>query len=353
MLEWIGGIGIIVMALAILPFLNIGGMQLFRTESSDKSDKIIPRTKQLSLMITLIYISLTIICSILLYKSGMTLFDAILHGMTTISTGGFSTHNQSIGYFNSFKIEIIIVFFMFICAIPLPLHIKIIKGEIRDTFSDHQVRLFSIILISSIFITTLWLNKNLSLPFLESFRLSLFNVTAILTTTGYASSDYSLWGEFIITLAFVLCIIGGCTGSTSGGIKIFRLQILYKVAQYQILKLIHPHGVYKIKYNNTVLSDPVITSVLSFLILFCVCFIIISLALSFTGLDFITSLSGAAASLTNIGPGLGKIIGPSGNYASISDSAKWILSFGMLLGRLENFYYICNLIKTVLEKLIL
>lgn len=337
MLEWFGGIGIIVMAIAVLPFLRIGGMQLFRTESSDKSDKILPRTKQFSIIIGLIYLSLTIICSASYFLAGMNLFDAVLHAMTTVSTGGFSTKNESIGFFDSFSIEIIAMIFIVICSIPFPIHIKIIRGEMINIFKDNQVSGFFILLIMTILVATYWLIMQFGYDYKTALRLASFNVTAILTTTGFASDNYYLWGDFIITLMFLISVVGGCTGSTTGGIKIFRFQILYYTAKYQIFKLINPHGIYRFQYNKHSVSDGVSAAVMSFFIFFCLCFVIISLLLSFSGLDYITSISGAAAAVANVGPGLGDIIGPAGNYETVNNFAKWVLATGMLIGRLEIF----------------
>ena len=337
LLEWIGGIGIIVMAIAVLPFLKVGGMQLFKTESSDKTHKIMPRVRQLSAAISVIYLCFTIICATLLYFAGMNGFDAILHAMTTVSTGGFSTHDSSIGYFNSFKIELIIMIFIILASIPFPIHIRLLQGKWGDIIKDQQLIGFFTILILAISITSIWLVNYHNLDISKSLRLAAFNVTAIISTAGFASTDYSLWGSSILTFLFLISVIGGCTGSTTGGIKIFRLQVLYKTAKSQIFHLIQPHGIYKVQYNGHSVSDHVKSAVMGFFLMFCFCFFIIAVLLSFSGLDFITSLSGAAATMANLGPGLGEIIGPAGNYNSLSAFTKWVLSFGMLTGRLEIF----------------
>ena len=337
LLEWIGGIGIIVMAIAILPFLRIGGMQLFKTESSDKAHKIMPRVRQLALTISAIYVFFTVICAISLYIAGMSVFDAILHAMTSVSTGGFSTHDLSIAYFNSQTIEMIIMIFILLGAIPFPVHIKLFQGRWRSIHNDEQLYFFFTILFVLITVTILWLMISFAMSFDHAFRIASFNVVAIITTAGFASTDYSLWGDPIVTLLFLVSVVGGCTGSTSGGIKIFRLQILYATAKYQIARLIQPHAIYKIQYNGRTIQDNVSTAVMSFFLIFCFCFFTIAILLSFTGLDFITSLSGAAATIANLGPGLGDIIGPAGNYGGVSDFAKWVIIVGMLIGRLEIF----------------
>jgi trk system potassium uptake protein TrkH len=337
LLEWVGGIGIIVMAIAVLPFLKVGGMQLFKTESSDKTHKIMPRVRQLSAAIFLIYLAFTVICAILLHYAGMNVFDAVLHAMTTVSTGGFSTYNESIGYFNSWKIEVIIIIFIILASIPFPIHIRLFQGKISNIIKDQQLIGFFTILILSISITIFWLVSKLNIDFVEALRLAAFNVTAIISTAGFASTDYNLWGSSILTFLFLISVIGGCTGSTTGGIKVFRLQVLYKTAKSQIFHLIQPHGIYKVQYNGHSVSPNVASAVMGFFLMFCFCFFILAIFLSLSGLDFITSLSGAAATMANLGPGLGEIIGPAGNYNSLNDLTKWVLSFGMLTGRLEIF----------------
>ena len=289
LLEWVGGIGIIVMAIAVLPFLKVG-MQLFKTESSDKTHKIMPRVRQLSAAIFLIYLLFTIICACCLYYAGMSGFDAILHAMTTVSTGGFSTHNESIGYFNSWQIELIIIIFIILASIPFPIHIRLLQGKISNIVKDQQLIGFFTILLLSILITILWLINNLNIDFISALRLAAFNVTAIISTAGFASTDYNLWGSSILTFLFLISVIGGCTGSTTGGIKIFRLQVLYKTAKSQIFHLIQPHGIYKVQYNGHSVSANVTSAVMGFFLMFCFCFFILAIFLSLSGLDFITSL---------------------------------------------------------------
>lgn len=336
-LQWLGGIGIIVVAIAVLPMLKIGGMQLFRTESSDKSDKILPRAKQISGAIAIIYIILTMICAFFLWLAGMGTFDAICHAMTTIATAGFSTHDSSIGYFDNVMIEVVIAAFMLISAIPYVLYIKLVRGQPASLWNDAQVRwmlsLWAIVLIS----VTSWLYFNAGYSFADAARYAGFNVTAILTTTGFTSHDYSMWVGFPFTLIFFISIIGGCTGSTTGGMKIFRFQMLYETAKAQLHQLVQPHGVFKPHFNERPAPEGVTSSVMSFFILFAFCFSILAVLLAFTGLDYVTSMSAAASALANLGPGLGDIIGPAGTYEPIPDFAKWVLSVAMLVGRLELF----------------
>jgi trk system potassium uptake protein TrkH len=336
-LEWVGGIGIIVMAIAVLPLLRIGGMQLFRTESSDKNDKILPRARQMSLAISKIYLCFTLICAVSYYVAGMSFFDATLHAMTTVSTGGFSTHDSSIGFYNSQTIELVAIFFMILGALPFLIYIKMLRGDIKSLFTDNQIIFFFSMLMAFILLSIYWLVEHKAFDLAGAIRLASFNIVSIMTTTGFASANYNVWGEFMLILFFMLTVVGGCTGSTTGGIKIFRFQILYIIAKYQIFKLVQPHGIYRIQYNKHIVSETVSSAVLSFFILFCLCFFVITMLLAISGLDFTTSLSAAAASLANVGPGLGDIIGPTGNYGSINDFSKWVLALAMLVGRLEIF----------------
>ncbi|MCH2037099.1 MAG: TrkH family potassium uptake protein [Rickettsiales bacterium] len=337
LLQWLGGIGIIVIALAVLPMLKIGGMQLFRTESSDKTDKILPRATQISGAIGGIYVFATVVCMICLMLVDVSVFDAFCHALTTVSTGGFSTHDLSIGYYNSLRVEVIVAIFMIISSLPFILYIKLLNNSKNMLCIDQQVQFFVILLILSIFTVALWLYHNDKYDWWEALRHSFFNITSILTTGGFASTDYGAWGQAMITFIFMLGVVGGCTGSTSGGIKIFRFIILYNTAKVQISKLIQPHGIFSVSFNDRPIPEAVKLSVMSFFILFAFCFLVLSVLLSFTGMDFITSMSASGSALANLGPGLGDVIGPSGNYSSLPDVAKWLLMFGMLLGRLELF----------------
>lgn len=334
-LQWLGGIGIIVMAIAVLPMLKIGGMQLFRTESSDKSHKILPRATQLSGAISGTYVLLTVICMICLWSAGMTEFDALCHALTTVAIGGFSTHNESIGYYDSALIEMIIGCFLFLSALPFVLYIQLMRGKRVSFWGDAQVQLFVVLLLLSITAMTFWLHYAHDKPMLEALRYASFNTTSVMTTAGFASADYYSWGGFAITFLFLLSVVGGCTGSTTGGIKIFRFHILKQTAKIQIQRLIQPHGVFPSNYNGKPINEHVKSSVMSFFILFAFCFIILTILLSVVGLDFITSMSASASVLANLGPGMGDTIGPSGTYAPIPDIAKWFLTAGMLIGRLE------------------
>jgi len=337
-LQWLGGIGIIVMAITMLPLLNIGGMQLFRVESSDTTEKILPRTREVTLIISLIYLVLTFVCGIAYWLIGMNIFDSIAHSMTTIATGGFSTYSSSIGYFQNPKIEIISIIFIILGSIPFIAYLKFVKGDKKIFLKDNQIKGLVYILIISILLMFLYLMlSNKEHSFLENLRISTFNVVSILSGTGYVTSDFSMWGKFPLIFFLFLMFIGGCAGSTTCGIKIFRFQILGSFIINQIKKLVYPHGVFSIKYNNEKISNKFIYSIITFVFLYFFIFFILTTLLSINGLDFITALSGSASAISNVGPGLGDVIGPDGNYSNLPNFSKLSLSLGMLLGRLELF----------------
>lgn len=337
LLQWLGGIGIILMAVAILPLLQVGGMQLFKMESSINQEKTFPRTAQIATSITLIYFALTLICAISLRAAGMNGFDSIIHSMTTIATGGFSSHDKSIGYFESNSIQLIIIIGMLFGSLPFLLYLEVAKGRVSSLFRDSQVRTFFGIVLTGIVFITLWRSLMNNINFSDALLETAFNSISVITGTGYSTTNYSLWGGFAVACLFIFMFIGGCAGSTSCGIKIFRFEVLFSTAKSQINKLRHPHGVFIPQYNNSPLPDSVIEAVMNFLFLFAFIYIIITLALASLGLDFITSISSAATAIANVGPALGDIAGPSGNFSSFPTPAKWILSLGMLLGRLELF----------------
>ena len=337
LLQWLGGIGIIVMAITLMPIMNVGGMQLFKISSNDASEKILPKSKEIALILILIYSGLTFICSIFYKIFGMNYFDSITHAMTTIATGGFSNYNESIGYFNSATIEITAIIFIILGSIPFIAYIKFLNGNKRIFISDSQIRTFIKIIIVSIIILFLYLafqNKNLSEINLRSIS---FNVVSILTGTGYVTQQFDNWGNFPLIFFLILMFIGGCAGSTTCGIKIFRVQILYLFLVNQLKKIIYPRGIFVIKYDSNNVDDKFMSSIISFIYLYIIIFFFITALLSLSGLDFVTSISAAATSISNVGPGLGTIIGPNGNFSQLPDFSKWVLSFGMILGRLELF----------------
>jgi len=337
LLQWLGGIGIIVMAITLMPIMNVGGMQLFKVSSNDASEKILPKSKEIALSLILIYSGLTFICSIFYKIFGMNYFDSITHAMTTIATGGFSNYNESIGYFNSATIEITAIIFIILGSIPFIAYIKFLNGNKRIFISDSQIRTFIKIIIVSIIILFLYLafqNKNLSEINLRSIA---FNVVSILTGTGYVTQQFDNWGSFPLIFFLILMFIGGCAGSTACGIKIFRVQILYLFLVNQLKKIIYPRGVFVIKYDKSNIDDKFMSSVIAFIYLYIIIFFALTAILTLTGLNFVTAISGAATSISNVGPGLGDTIGPNGNFSQLPNFSKWILSLGMILGRLELF----------------
>ena len=334
-LQWLGGIGIIVMAITLMPIMNVGGMQLFKISNSDSSEKILPKSKEIALRLIYIYSGLTTLCAISYKILGMNTFDSITHSMTTIATGGFSNYNESIGFFNSFSIEISAMIFIILGSLPFIAYIKFLNGNRRIFFSDIQIRTFLKIILISILILSIYLFLDKSSEL--NFRTVLFNVISILTGTGYVNAQFDNWGGFPLIIFIGLMFIGGCAGSTTCGIKIFRFQILYSFVLNQLKKIIYPKGIFVLKYNQSPVDDKFTASIISFIYMYLVIFFVITALLSLTGLDFITSISGAATSISNVGPGLGSTIGPNGNFSSLPDVSKWILSFGMILGRLELF----------------
>ncbi|MBA1337988.1 MAG: trk system potassium uptake protein TrkH [Pelagibacterales bacterium] len=337
-MQWLGGIGIIVMAITVLPLLKVGGMQLFKMEGSDNTEKILPRTTEVATIIISTYLILTFLCAFFYWIFGMKIFDSIAHSMTTIATGGFSTHNNSIGFFKSSNIEIVATIFIILGSIPFISYLKFVKGNSKIFFTDVQIKGLIYLMIFSIVIMLLYLFfTSHESTFLDRLRISSFNVVSILSGTGYVTDDFGLWGKFSLIFFLFLMFVGGCAGSTTCGIKIFRFQILFLFLKNQIKKLIYPNIIYIIKYNNQKISDSFINSVIIFIFSYLFLFMLLSMLLSITGMDFLSAISGAATSISNVGPGLGDTIGPNGNFKGISDISKWILSFGMLLGRLELF----------------
>ena len=334
-LQWLGGIGIIVMAITLMPIMNVGGMQLFQISNNDSSEKILPKSKEIALRLIYIYSGLTALCAVSYKILGMNIFDSLTHSMTTIATGGFSNYNESIGFFNSVSIEISAMIFIILGSIPFIAYIKFLSGNKKIFISDIQIKTFLKIIILSIILLSIYLILNN--PNQINFRSIFFNVISILTGTGYVNAQYDDWGSFPIILFLLLMFIGGCAGSTTCGIKIFRIQILYSFISNQLKKIIYPKGVFVLKYDYNPVDNKLISSIISFIYMYLVIFFLLSALLSLSGLNFITAISGAATSISNVGPGLGSIIGPNGNFSSLPDVSKWILTLGMILGRLELF----------------
>lgn len=337
LLQWLGGVGIVMMAVSVLPLLQVGGMQLFRMEFAERMEKTLPRAAQIAAWIAGIYTGLTIACGVLYFMLGMSAFDALNHAMTTVATGGYSTRDQSFAYFDNGWIDAVATLFMILGSLPFLLYFQALRGNTRDLFRDAQVRWFLGILTLAMLAMVLYLFQARGWTLEEALRFGSFNVTSIMTGTGYATSDFGLWGAFALPLFFMLMFVGGCAGSTTCGVKVFRIQVLFANARVQFRRLLQPHGVFIAYYNGKPIDDQVAESVMSFFFLFAMLFALLAIALGAVGLDFITATSGAATAIANVGPGLGPVIGPSGNFASLPDAAKWLLSIGMLIGRLEIF----------------
>lgn len=335
LLHWLGGIGFIAMAVAILPMLRIGGMRLFQTESSDRSDKVMPRSHMVAKYMVVAYIGLSAIGVLAFWLAGMNWFDAINHCMSAIATGGFSTSDASLGNWQQPAVHWVAVLVMILGSLPFVLYVSTLRGNYLAVLRDEQVRGFFFVLFSSWLVLTLWKVLTTELPWLEALRHVAVNITSVMTTTGFAVGDYSLWGPFASMLFFYLGFVGGCSGSTAGGLKIFRFQVAYILLKVNLKQLIHPRAVIKQNYNRHRLDEDIVRSILAFSFFFTITIATLALALAFCGLDWITALTGAAATVSGVGPGMGPIIGPAGNYASLPDIAKWLLTLGMLLGRLE------------------
>ncbi len=335
LLQWIGGIGFVAMGVLVLPFLRVGGMRLFHSESSDRSEKVLPRFESVAKLILLCYVILTVANALAYYAAGMSMFDAINHAMTTVATAGFSTHDASLGHFNSLIILWIAVVFMVLGSLPFALYIFALRGNLRPLWADSQVRgLVGLVLFFGVMLTVYNILANQREP-VEALTASFFNAVSIMTTTGFASENYSAWGELSVMVFFYLAFIGGCSGSTTGGLKIFRFQVAYTLLRRQLDRLVHPRAVFSERYNNREISEDIIRALISFSFFFALTIGLLAFGLSAVGLDFMTSLTGAVSAVCNVGPGLGPVIGPDGNYSTLPDLAKWMLCAGMLLGRLE------------------
>lgn len=333
--QWLGGIGIIGMAVAVLPFLRIGGMRLFATESSEWTEKAVPRTNRLARGLVVSYLALTLGCIVVYWVLGMDLFNAFNHALTTVSTGGYSTSDSSMGQFDSLAIMASSCVFMILGSVPFFLFVRLLNGDSKPLFRDRQVRFFVGFLLTIALIITGYRVWASGAEPAEAFVQTLFNVTSVVTTTGYASEDYTTWGPLAVVLFFFLTFVGGCSGSTSGGMKIFRFQLSIMMLREQVRRLLHPNVVMSRYYNGRVIGDEIITSAVAFSFLFLTTLAVVAAVLATLGLDLVTSLTGAATALANVGPGLGETIGPAGNFAALPDAAKWVLMAAMLLGRLE------------------
>ena len=334
MLQWFGGVGIIVVAMVFLPELRVGGMQIFRSEAFDTGGKVLPRAAEIAARISAIYVGLTIACHVAYVMVGMDNFEAANHALTTLSTGGFSTSDASFGAFQGVP-EYVASVFMVLASLPFVRYVQVASGSAKPLFRDTQVRAFLWIIAVLVAVITAYRIIANDDHAEHAFREAVFNVTSIITGTGYASVDYQLWGAFPVVLFFFIGLIGGCAGSTCCSVKIFRYQLMVAAVRAQIRRIHSPNGIFTPRYDGRPVTAEVLNSVTSFFGVFVVTLGLIAIALGLTGLDFVTAVSGAATAIANIGPGLGDIIGPAGNFAALNDAAKWILAFAMLLGRLE------------------
>ena len=334
LLQWLGGIGIIVVAMVFLPELKVGGMQIFRSEGFDTFGKILPRAGQIAARISGIYLALTMACALAYSGAGMDALDSVTHAMTTIATGGFANYDASFGAFSP-QAQYIAVLFMLLAALPFVRYVQITAGTARPLLTDPQVRAFLAIVFAAAAIVTAWRLAMTGARGEDAVRSTLFNVVSIITGTGYASRDYMQWGDFPVAAMFFIGLIGGCAGSTACSIKVFRYQLLFAAITAQIRQINQPHGVFEPRYDGRHVPDDVLSSVTAFFTLFIATLAALAVTLGALGLDFTTAVSGAAAALANIGPGLGDEIGPAGNYRDLDAVAKWVLAIAMLVGRLE------------------
>lgn len=349
-LQWLGGIGIIVTAMTIFPVLKIGGMQLFQSESSDRSEKIFPRVSQMSFSILKIYSFITLLCTLCYLFAGMDTFDSICHSFATVSTGGISTKANSFAFYDDSYIETISTIFMFIGGTTLILYIHLWSGDRKSLFKDPQLKAYTLILFSASLLVFFWRFSKGDLSFTRALSQSFFTCASIMTTCGFTCGDYGQWGAFPTIIVFFLSFIGGCTGSTSGGIKVFRFQIISSIAKSHLLQTKKTHGVYVPLYKKERITESIAFSVFSFIALFLFSFVIISLLLSLMGLDFITSLSGSIACLSNVGPGLGEVIGPHTSFFLIPPGPKIVMMIGMIMGRLELITFLVLMLPSFWRK---
>ena len=335
--QWIGGLGIVVMALIMLPFLRVGGMQLFQTESSDRSDKIVPHARQFIGFLALTYLLLTALCALAYRLAGMRTFDAVNHAMTTIATGGFSTHDASFGYFTSPLLHWIAIVFMLAASLPLVLYVRMLRERRFVLFSSAQVLGFFRMVLAAVLILALWRVWRHGVPPHQALLETMFSVVSVITTTGYATVDYTTWGSFAVMAFFLLMFLGGCTGSTAGGMKVFRIQVMFMAISAYVKRLVTPHRVVSMAYEGRTVTEDIVLAVFAYVSVLIISVGLLGVAVALTGVDFITAISAVVTSLANVGPGLGDMIGPSGTFRAMPDAAKVILSIAMLLGRLEFF----------------
>jgi trk system potassium uptake protein TrkH len=335
LLQWYGGLGIVIVAVVFLPAMRIGGMQFFRAAAFDVSGDVIPQATRVAADLLTVYVGLTVLAMLAYAAAGMSVFDAVCHAMTTMASGGYANYDASFGAFGP-AVQYVAVVFMALAAMPFIRFVALMKGHAGPLWRDTQVRAYlGIIGVAATVLALARLETDPAAPLEETFRAAVFNVTSVLTTTGYASTDYSLWGGLASILIYVVSLTGGCTGSTTGAAKVFRWQVLFAALVVQIRRIHNPHGVFPLRYQGRPVEPEVVSSIMAFFFVYVCTLSIIAILLALLGLDFITAISAPIATVTNVGPGLGPVIGPAGNFAPLPDLAKWVLAFGMLLGRLE------------------
>ena len=336
-LQWLGGIGIIVTAVAILPMLSVGGMHLFRMESSDTSEKIVPRIRHVVAVMGIAYGILSALCAVSYFLAGMPAFDSIAHAMTTVATGGFSTSDHSLAVFDSAAIDTVAIVFMIAGSLPFVLYAQAFGGAPLNILKDTQVRWFFMLVILITLPLALYQWAGDGTSFGGTLREATFTTVSLITGTGYVNTDYTTWSSFAVTLLFLITLIGGCAGSTSCGIKIFRFVVIFRHTAAQLKRLLYPHGLFPPRYNGRPIAQRVSASVMNFIFFYIATLAVIASLLNLMGHDFLTAFSATAATLSNVGPGLGELVGPVGTFGPLSDGAKWLLCFAMLIGRLEIF----------------
>ena len=333
--HWLGGMGIILLSLAILPLLGVGGMQLFKAEVPGPTpDKLTPRIKHTAELLWGVYVLISLVETILLRFAGMNWFDAACHTFGTMATGGFSTKNASIGHYDSVLIDYIIIIFMIIAGTNFALHYRLLRGKIKSYWHDREAMFFIYLIAVAALVIGIDVFRTGENSIFESARQSLFQVVSIITTTGYGTADYEQWSSFSQITLFLLMFVGGCAGSTGGGIKVIRNMILFKFGFNELKRLIHPQAVLTVRIGNMAIPREIVTNITGFFLFYMSMFILGILVMSAMGLDFLSALGSVIASISNIGPGLGSV-GPTDNYAHIPTAGKWFLSFLMLVGRLE------------------
>jgi len=333
--HWVGGMGVLVLTMAILPSAGTGALQIMKAESPGPSPgKLVPKVKETAKILYGIYLLITIIEIILLKVAGMSLFDAFVHTFGTVGTGGFSNMNLSVGAYNNVYIEMIITFFMFLCGANFALYYGMLKGNFKGFFKNGEFKIYSLIVITSIVLITFNIYGTMYKGAGQAIRYSAFQVVSVITTTGYATADFNIWPSFSKIILFFLMFIGGCAGSTAGGIKTIRFMILFKAAKRDLLKIIHPRAIYHVRVGGKAISEKTLSEVLGFFFMYMMIFCAAILIVSIEGKDIVTTITSVATTLGNVGPGLG-MIGPRGNFSGFTDLSKMVFSFCMIVGRLE------------------